>query len=118
VTEQLALFDNLSLATQQTLVEQTLAELAILEESFTAMKTAWQSGDVESFEQFLMASLAPYPEVQTVLFTQRNQDWLTQIESMLNQPEDYLIVVGAGHLVGEEGLVMLFQRHDYVVRQR
>ena len=41
--------------------------------------------------------------------TDRNRRWMPQIEQLLKDKQDYLVVVGALHLVGKEGLVELAQ---------
>ena len=38
---------------------------------------------------------------------QRNKHWMPQIEKLLREKDDYLVVVGALHLVGEDGLLQL-----------
>ena len=118
VEEQMGIFDNLPIETQNALVEQTVAELESLEASFEDIRTAWKMGDVEAMETFILADLEAYPDIQTALFTQRNQNWLAQIAPMLTQTEDYLVVVGAGHLIGETGLVQQLQANGYTVEQR
>lgn len=115
--EQMGIFDSLSIETQQALVEQTIADLEIIETSFEDMRTAWRMGDVDAMEGFILSSLEDFPDVETALFTQRNQNWLAQIATMLNQDQDYLVVVGAGHLVGETGLVQQLQAGGYTVEQ-
>ena len=117
VAEQMGIFDDLPVATQNALVEQTIAELESLETSFNDIRTAWKIGDVDTMETLILSELEAYPEVQTALFTRRNQNWLTQITPMLNQTEDYLVVVGAGHLVGETGLVQQLQASGYTLEQ-
>ena len=118
IAEQMGFFDELPIATQSALVEQTIAELDSLETSFNDIRAAWKIGDVVAMEDYILADLAAYPEVETALFTERNQTWLTQITPMLAQSDDYLVVVGAGHLVGETGLVQQLQANGYVVEQR
>ena len=39
--------------------------------------------------------------------TERNARWLPQIERFLRDDRDYMVVVGALHLVGREGLLEL-----------
>lgn len=117
VEQQLGFLDDLPVTIQSALVEQTILELDILESSFTALLDAWQSGDVGAFEQLVLAGFADYPEVYDVLLAQRNETWLTTIETFIDQPDDYLVVVGAAHLVGEDGLVAQLQERGYVLRQ-
>ncbi|MEB3213513.1 MAG: TraB/GumN family protein [Leptolyngbyaceae bacterium] len=117
VDEQISFFDDLSIETQVSLVEQTVLELDTFETSFNTLVDAWRSGDVETFTPMILESFDTYPEVYDVLLRQRNQRWLPTIESLINQPQDYLVVVGAAHLVGPDSLIQLLRANEYVVEQ-
>ncbi|MEL6222388.1 MAG: TraB/GumN family protein [Cyanobacteria bacterium J06627_8] len=117
VEQQISFFDDLSIRTQTTLVEQTIRELETMESSFNILIDAWRSGDVDTFEPLILESFNAYPDVYDVLLRQRNQRWLPTIESLIDQSNDFLIVVGAAHLVGPDGLVQLLQQSGYSVEQ-
>lgn len=117
VEEQMRVFDDLPLAIQSDLVEQTVLELDLLETSFNTLIDAWKSGNVAAFEQLILESFTDYPAVYDALLTQRNQNWLPTVEALVNRPDDYLIVVGAAHLVGDDSLVRLLENQGYTVRQ-
>lgn len=118
LAEQLDIFDTLSVETQQTFVEQTISELDTLETSFNEMRTAWHEGDVEAMEA--LATLDPeiYPELHDKLLTERNLSWVEDIKPMLADSDDYLIVVGAAHMLGETGLVQQLEGLGYTVEQQ
>ncbi|MEM9806731.1 MAG: TraB/GumN family protein [Cyanobacteria bacterium P01_D01_bin.56] len=117
IDEQLGFLDNLSAPIQADLVEQTLLELDTLETVVDSMVSAWKSGDVSTFEGFITEGFVDFPEVYDALLVQRNQNWIPVIESFINQSDDYLIVVGAAHLVGENNVVELLQESGYTVEQ-
>lgn len=117
LSDQMNIFDTLSIETQQDLLSQTLTDLAILETSFNEMRMAWTSGDTETLERLLLEGFGEYPDLEHVLITQRNQNWLEQLNPLFNQSEDALIVVGAGHLVGETGLLNQLQSRGYQLEQ-
>ena len=51
-----------------------------------------------------------------VLLTQRNKRWINKLQSLLNDSnENYLVAVGALHLVGNDGVVSLLRRAGYKV---
>ena len=115
--EQLGFFDDLSPQVQADMLEQTIMELDLLGSSLDTMVTAWKSGDVVAFEELVLEGFVDYPEVYDALLTQRNQNWLDDVESFVNQSEDYLVIVGAAHLVGDDSLIKLLQERGYTVRQ-
>lgn len=51
------------------------------------------------------------------LLIDRNYNWMPTIENFLQETEDKLVVVGAGHLVGEDGIINLLEKQGYRVRR-
>jgi uncharacterized protein YbaP (TraB family) len=47
------------------------------------------------------------PELHDALLVQRNLNWIDRIVAYLDDDQDYLIVVGAAHLVGDDGVIKL-----------
>jgi uncharacterized protein len=47
----------------------------------------------------------------------RNEDWLVKIIDLLDDSEDYLIIVGAMHLIGESGVPELLRARGFEVTQ-
>ncbi len=117
IEEQLGFFDNLSAPVQADLVGQLLLELDTFEESIETVVSAWKLGDIPAFEQVTLDGFTDFPEAYDALLVQRNQNWIPDIESFINQPEDYLVIVGAAHLVGEDSVVQLLQDRGYSVEQ-
>jgi uncharacterized protein YbaP (TraB family) len=59
-----------------------------------------------------------YPDLYRKLIVQRNRNWIPQIEKMLDgRKGDTLIVVGALHLPGKDGVVHLLQQDGYKVER-
>jgi uncharacterized protein YbaP (TraB family) len=52
-----------------------------------------------------------FPNLYRLLVSDRNKRWVPQIEKLLHGNQDYFVVVGALHLVGDGGLLELI-RHD------
>jgi len=60
---------------------------------------------------------AQFPSIYKTLLTDRNERWLSDIYTMFETPEIELILVGAMHLVGDDGLIELLRAQGYVVEQ-
>ncbi|MEX0828636.1 MAG: TraB/GumN family protein [Nitrospirales bacterium] len=113
---QLNLFDRLSPAMQEQFLLQTLDDLKNLGTQVGDMVRAWKQGNVQELET-LLAGLDEYPELKQALVINRNHDWLPHIERALQEKEPVLIVVGALHLLGKEGLVEALKEKGYLVKQ-
>ena len=56
------------------------------------------------------------PDETEVLFRQREKRWLPQIEKILDSKDTPLVVVGALHLYGENGLLSVLKNRGYQVK--
>ena len=98
-------------------LRRSLLEMDQLEKSVDDMVDAWNRGDVERGEKLFLESMRGYPELKTKLLDERNRSWIPQIDQFLKQDEDILVVVGAAHLVGKEGVIELLNARGYKLEQ-
>ncbi|NES84091.1 MAG: TraB/GumN family protein [Moorea sp. SIO2B7] len=117
IEEQLDLFENLSKKEQEIFLLQSIQEIETIETSMNILIKTWNSGDVANFEDVILQSFEEFPKYRDIFLTQRNRKWLTEIKLFLNQDQDYLVIVGAAHLVGNDGLIKLLQKEGYSVEQ-
>jgi len=115
---QLDLFDRFSPKDQELLLRQSMNEMDRLEQNVAQIVRAWKSGDVGSLEKHLLASMRDYPEIHRKVIDDRNRRWLPQIEGLLSRGENALIIVGAAHLVGNNGVIQLLRGRGYKVEQQ
>jgi uncharacterized protein YbaP (TraB family) len=114
---QFGLLDQLSASEQGAMLRETLNELDLLNKGVDQLVKSWLSGDAAAVEDLLLASMKEYPEVYRKVVIDRNRRWLPVLIKMLDQGETALVVVGAAHLVGEDGLIELLRRRGYTIEQ-
>jgi len=114
---QIGIFSGLSLREQDWLVEQTLNDFDTMESEMGEMLQSWTNGDVGNLERMLLKSFVDYPSLYQKFLVRRNRNWLSQIELFLGQRKTWFVVIGAGHLLGQDGLVNLLRAQGYTVEQ-
>ena len=114
---QIDLIASLGEEYQDEVLLHTLKDLDVIEVELGSLVNSWQSGSAEEFQELILRSYGEYPNVYQKLIVDRNNNWLIEIEKYLSGNKNYLIVVGAGHLVGSEGLVKLLSDKGYRVEQ-
>jgi uncharacterized protein YbaP (TraB family) len=103
--EQLDLFIQLPLDEQVSFLVLGARELADRPDELKRLVDAWMAGDVEAIDRFMNAGLEDAPGVASALLDQRNERWVKKIrEFYLKDKNSYLIVVGAGHLAGDDSV--------------
>lgn len=66
-------------------------------------------------EELYIKDLKLYPKLYQTLIVDRNDKWVRNIEGYLNGSGNTMVVVGAAHLVGADGLVNLLRKRGYKV---
>lgn len=117
IDEQLAFLDGLSIGAQNDLLMQTLAEGKNIASVMDDMIRAWRIGDIAFLEDNMLDDMAKYPELFKTIVTDRNQRWVDTIAGLLDDDDDYLIIVGALHLIGDVGVPALLSRRGVRIRQ-
>jgi uncharacterized protein len=116
--DQLGIFAALSMDEQREFLRSTLEEKDS-DAELRKLMTAWRNGDLKTLQSALRKGAEESPALFRKLTVDRNRRWLPQIEKMLqDQGSDYLVVTGALHMVGREGLVELLRRKGYRVVQK
>ena len=116
--EQLGLFSQMSLEQQRRFLLYCLEDADDSAQVMDDIVKAWQRGDTALLERLLGEGMEKFPDLYKVLTTDRNRKWLPRIETMLHDKQDYLIIVGALHLVGRDGVVAMLERQGYKVLQQ
>ena len=117
IRQQLEFLDGLSADAQREMLIQALSEGASMREMMDSMIQAWRLGDLEYMEENLLADMQDYPELNRIIVIDRNVDWTNKIEDLLDDKADYLIVVGALHLIGADGVPGLLESRGHEVTQ-
>jgi uncharacterized protein YbaP (TraB family) len=76
---------------------------------------AWQNNDSRAIEVLDLQLKARYPGVYERLLAGRNRNWLPQLKRLLDGGESQMVVVGAAHLMGPDGLIAQLRARGYKV---
>jgi uncharacterized protein len=115
---QIDRLDAMSSDLQEQLLRSSLSEAETTRNSLKTIVSAWRRGDSASLEKTLLTDFKQYPAAYHSLIVERNQNWIPQIDTCLSRPQPCLVVVGAAHLVGPDGLLAMLQRKGYKIEQQ
>jgi uncharacterized protein YbaP (TraB family) len=117
---QLALFNNLPPKEQDQFLEEALDSGGRLKTEMQALHTAWRNADEKKLYQDVGLKMRrDYPELYESINRGRNKAWLPKLEALLkaNQKDNVLVVVGALHLLGDDGVVKMLAAKGYKVER-
>jgi uncharacterized protein YbaP (TraB family) len=109
VIDQLSVFDNRSFAEQTRFLLDSADDAPQLNQDLQKLIAAWRAGDLRALEKEFLKEREKSPELYDALLGARNRLWLPKIEALLKEDRDYLVVVGALHYVGRDGLLALLR---------
>ncbi|MEO6877558.1 MAG: TraB/GumN family protein [Gemmatimonadaceae bacterium] len=116
VAYQLALFDSMPAADQEEMLRETTSPDSAVAE-LTRIKDAWLTGDAAKLDSIVNRPTPGSARLVDELVTQRTRHWVPEIEALLGGTTDALVVVGAAHLVGAQGVIALLRARGYRVEQ-
>ena len=115
---QIGLLDQLSKQNQEAMLRETVTELDLLDRNIDEIVRSWVDGDEALLAKLLLAGMVEFPEIHQKVLVERNRRWLPEIEKSLEQGSEALIVVGAAHLVGPDGIIEMLKTKGYSVEQK
>lgn len=103
-------------------VEYSLKDMKDGNEQVEKMYDAWKVGDDEAIEQIILNEENEFPGYKSImekLLYKRNENMTTKIKEWLKGNQNYFVVVGAGHLVGNRGIINLLKQNKvYEIEQK
>jgi uncharacterized protein len=115
---QISRFDEMSWEQQDRMLAEALKEMSTERASVTKLTDAWKTGDAAAVEKIVLADLKTDQFLYQRLLVERNKNWLPKIEVLFTNKTRALVLVGAAHLVGPDGLVAMLKAKGYKVDQQ
>lgn len=117
--EQLAVFDSFD-KQPDAFLKYSMEDFDNTSSVLDSMVTAWKEGDSAVLNKLITQSLndPAFKEIKEVLFDKRNIKMAGKIEGYLESPGTHFVIVGAGHIVGENGIISLLSaKKIYSIKQ-
>ncbi len=119
-SEQIAVFDGMSKAEQLQLLEESLDDAVDAKAEIEKLHAAWRRGDQDALWNGMAADMRrEYPQLYRRINVARNDAWVPKLQRMLDDEttDDTLVVVGALHLLGDDGVVEKLRAKGYKVQR-
>jgi uncharacterized protein len=112
---QAAVFDSIPYAQQAKELLKTIDSLEAYKKYFDTMVRVYKKQELKELQNLFTKSEFGMEENQDILLDKRNKNWVKQLKEIMKN-ESIFIAVGAGHLVGQMGLIELLRKEGYTVR--
>lgn len=118
--QQFAMFDGMSPKEQVQQLQDSLDDVGAMEQEINKMHALWRAGDADALYAMSGAEMKrEYPDLYERLNVGRNRAWLPRLRALLDDEasDDALVVVGALHLLGDDGVVQMLRDAGYTVER-
>ncbi len=115
---QIGLFADLTPEESLSFLDYTLADLETMIPLMDEIYSKWLVGDVQYVQEMMGEEFDDFPELYEKLIRGRNRNWMPAVEGLLKGQRDAMVVVGAMHLVGKDGIVEMLRQQGYTVTQQ
>jgi uncharacterized protein YbaP (TraB family) len=118
VQEQIGFIAAMGEGNESEFILLSLKDLAETGNVIDGMIGAWRSGDAQGLSELFVEDMkVEAPALYDTLLLQRNLKWIPQIDRMLQDADTEFVLVGAAHIVGENGLLDLLSQEGYEINQ-
>ena len=114
---QVGLFADLTAEQSLAFLRYSLIDLETVIPELDELSANWRAGKVAAVEALMAEGFDEFPELLDKMVTDRNRAWMSPIEGLLAGDSNAMVVVGALHLVGEDGVVNLLRKKGYTVER-
>jgi uncharacterized protein YbaP (TraB family) len=117
---QMALFDGMPLELQEEILRGLVSEGRALREATDAIVEAWRRGDTERLAELALIGFRDDEGARVfheTMYLKRNRQMARGIAELIDRGGEWFVVIGAAHMVGEEGIPRLLAERGYLVRQ-
>ncbi|WP_372626762.1 TraB/GumN family protein [Arsukibacterium sp.] len=115
--QHLAVLDGMNQLDPDVIISSTLEDMPQVESQLVDMKHAWRSGDTDKLQQLFVEDLQQTPQMYEILLVNRNHAWMPMLQALTSNEHITMVLVGALHLAGEDGLLKLLQQQGYTLVQ-
>jgi uncharacterized protein YbaP (TraB family) len=116
IEQQMSFFSKIGRGNEDQLIMYTLRDLEEMPKLMDQMKKTWRSGDRAKYRELMLEPFVKdYPQTYQALLVERNNNWMPKIEALFDTPEIELVLVGALHMIGKDGLLQQLEGKGYNV---
>ena len=84
--------------------------------TWDTMIAQWRAGDMDAMnDNFLVPLESDHPQMNEVLITSRNDNWIPKIETLFEDDDTEFVLVGTLHLAGDNGVLNLLEEAGYKI---
>jgi uncharacterized protein len=115
MAQQAAVFDSIPYEKQAAELLKVIDSMDKAKQEFNVLITAYREQKLDEIEKQVSSPGSTMAENIDILLDDRNRNWVGQLRTIMKTSAVF-VAVGAGHLVGKNGLISLLRAAGYTLR--
>lgn len=115
--EQVSFIAKLGLGNENKFYTYLLKDLKNTKQQFLEILKSWRSGNDKEMDKIINLAMKDFPKMNKLLLIDRNNNWMPNIEKYFDTKEVEFVLVGAAHLIGEDGVINMLKKKGYKITQ-
>jgi uncharacterized protein len=111
---QASVFDSIPYEWQAKELLKNIDSFSVYKNEFEQMLDLYKKQELDSMRNMITKSEFGSEKYEDLLLNDRNKNWVKQLKEIMKN-ESVFVAVGAGHLVGDFGLINLLRKEGYKV---
>lgn len=115
IAMQAAVFDSIPYESQAAELLKTIDSFQFYRKSFDSLVYVYKTQQLGAMDSLFNQSEFGLDDNRDIMLDGRNKNWVLQLKTIMPE-KNIFMAVGAGHLVGENGLISLLKKEGYTLR--
>ncbi len=117
--QQLHLLADMPQKNQLEFLNSSVDEFPEAAAKFKELVTVWYAGDEKALDRLVSSEMRDkYPELYKTMILKRNEGFTKQVNELLKGDGVSFVAVGAGHLVGSDGVPAMLEKLGFKVERQ
>jgi uncharacterized protein len=112
---QSSVFDSIPYEDQAKELLKSIDSMVSYQKYFDTMITVYKTQRLTEIEKLFKDTEFGMEDHQDILLNDRNKNWVKQLNTIMKN-QGVFVAVGAGHLVGQQGLISLLRKEGYTLK--
>jgi len=112
---QMNMIAEMGQGNEEKFIKSNLEQMKDFKTMFLGLLKAWRAGDTKQLNKLAIEPMKDDPETLKALLTDRNRNWISDINKMFTDNDKEFVLVGVAHLVGDNSVLSLLKAKGYRV---
>lgn len=115
--DHIAVFGGMSDTDNEIFLLHAFVHLDTGTTEFANTAAAWKKGDSDAIDRMFRQEYADAPSIRQRIIVDRNNLWMPKVEGYLHSGRTWMVVAGAAHMSGSDGLPAMLRARGYQMEQ-